>query len=85
MKFPIPPIALNHTRRQNVASATARRSPMADQDKHREHKKKAGQGKTGANLGQKDAQQQQHSDSELAQMGEQSGGHERDKGKPQSE
>ena len=58
---------------------------MADQDKRREHKKKAGQGKVAGNLGQKDAQQQQHSDSELAQMGEQSGGHERDKGKPQSE
>ena len=58
---------------------------MADQDRHREHKKKAGQGKAAANLGQKDAQQQQHSDSELAQMGEQSRGHERDKGQPQSE
>jgi hypothetical protein len=57
---------------------------MADQDKDREHKKKTGQGKA-ANLGQKDAQQQQHSDAELAQMGEQSGRRESDKRRPQSE
>jgi hypothetical protein len=59
---------------------------MADQDKHRDRKKRAsGQGKAAPNLGQKDAQQQQHSDSELAQMGDQSREHERDKGKRQSE
>jgi len=57
---------------------------MADQDKHRDQKKKAS-GKAAPNLGQKDAQQQQHSDSELAQMGEQSRKSERDKGKRQSE
>jgi hypothetical protein len=58
---------------------------MADQDKHREPKKPAGQRKATANLGQKDAQQQQHSEAELTQMGEQSERHERDKGKRQSE
>ena len=57
---------------------------MTDQDKHREQKKPSGQRKAAANLGQKDAQQQQHSDSELGQMGEQSKG-ERDQGKRQSE
>jgi hypothetical protein len=55
---------------------------MADQDKSREQKKPAGQK---GNLGQKDAQQQQHSDTELGQMGEQSRKAERDKGKRQSE
>jgi hypothetical protein len=78
-------MTVNHARRTNVALAIGRRDAMADQDKHREHKKKTGQGKAAANLGQKDAQQQQHSDSELAQMGEQSGRHESGKGKPQSE
>ena len=58
---------------------------MTDQDKHRGQKKPSGQRKTGANLGQKDAQQQQRSDSELSQMGEQSDKGERDQGKRQSE
>jgi hypothetical protein len=62
-----------------------RRNAMADQGKRREQKKPSGQGKAAANLGQKDAQQQQHSDSELAQMGEQSREHESDKGKRQPE
>ena len=50
----------------------------------REHEKKTGQGKA-ANLGQKDAQQQQHGDSELAQMGEHARKPEGDKGKRQKE
>ena len=58
---------------------------MTDRDKHREQKKPPGQRKAPANLGQKDAQQQQHSDSELSQMGEQSGKGERDQAKRQSQ
>jgi hypothetical protein len=58
---------------------------MTDQDKDHQNKKKAGQGKVAGNLGQKDAQQQQHGDSELGQMGEQSGRRESHKGKAQSE
>jgi hypothetical protein len=55
---------------------------MADQDKSDDQKKPTGRT---ANLGQKEAQQQQHSKSELGQMGEQSGQAERDQGKRQSE
>jgi hypothetical protein len=54
---------------------------MADK---REREKNKQQGQT-PNLGQKEAQQQQHGDSELSQMGERTREGERDKQKRQSE
>ena len=54
---------------------------MADKGERKQNKQ---QGQT-PNLGQKEAQQQQHGDSELSQMGERTRTHEGGKGKRQSE